>query len=137
MMSETSCSHSHSWRVDETHIIINGRWFYFYRAIDSYGITLDIELRKHRDYQSAYHFLKRLMATKNHQCSKYCNNLIEQDHRLIKNVCVKSSGFQSLRMISKVLNRIEVMYQQHKAGQRELNLFGLSSLKSLIELLVN
>ena len=33
------------------------------RAIDSHGLTLDFELRKHRDYQSAYHFLKRLLTT--------------------------------------------------------------------------
>lgn len=70
---------------------------------------LDFELRKYRDYQSAYHFLRNLwlsklfgywdqyggtlkaikqvikdglLATENHQCSKYRNNLIEQDYRL-------------------------------------------------------
>ncbi len=92
---------------------------------------LDFEIRSHRDYQSAYHFLRcllitygcpnclatdqyggtlkaikqvikdRLLATENHQCSKYRNNLIEQDHRLIKHVLVKSSGFQSLRTATK------------------------------------
>ncbi|EKQ02376.1 hypothetical protein LCA32G_0282 [Lacticaseibacillus paracasei] len=30
-----------------------------YGAIDSSGLTLDFELRKHRDYAAAYHFLKR------------------------------------------------------------------------------
>lgn len=78
------CSHSQRWRVDETYIKIKDRWGYFYRAIDSYDLTLDFELRQYRDYQSAYHFLKRLLAKKNHQCSKYRNNLIEQDHRLKK-----------------------------------------------------
>ena len=77
--------------------------------IDSNGLTLDFELRKHRDYAAAYHFLKRLLTTNGrpdrlvtdqyratlkavkhlmkqdylsksaHQCSKYRNNLIEQD----------------------------------------------------------
>lgn len=56
-------SHSQSWRVDEIYIRIKGRWCYFYRAIDSHGLTLDFELRKHSDYQSAYHFLKRLLTT--------------------------------------------------------------------------
>lgn len=159
-------THSQSWRVDETYIKIKGRWHYFYRAIDSHGLTLDFELRKHRDYQSAYHFLKRLLTTygrpdclvtdqyagtlkaikqvikdgllvkANHQCSKYRNNLIEQDHRLIKHVLVKSSGFQSLRTALKTLSGIEVMHQLHKVSQREPSLFGFSSSQSLIELLV-
>ena len=34
-----------------------------YRAIDSNGLTLDFELRKHRDYVAAFHFLKRLLTT--------------------------------------------------------------------------
>ena len=165
------CSHSQSWRVDETYIKINGRWCYFYRAIDSHGLTLDFELRKHRDYQSAYHFLRRLLTTygcpnclvtdqyggtlkaikqvikdgllaaENHQCSKYRNNLIEQDHRLIKHVLVKSSGFQSLRTAVKNLSGIEVMHQLmhqlHKTSQREPNIFGFSALQSLNELLAN
>lgn len=56
-------SPSQSWRVDETYIKINGRWCYFYRAIDSHGLTLDFELRQHRDYQVRYNFLKRLLTT--------------------------------------------------------------------------
>ena len=39
---------------------IKGRWHYLYRAIDADGLTLDIWLRKKRDTQAAYAFLKRL-----------------------------------------------------------------------------
>lgn len=56
-----SISYGQSWRVDETYIKSNGRWCYFYRAIDSHVLTLDYEWREHRDYQSFYHFLKRLL----------------------------------------------------------------------------
>lgn len=154
-------SNSQSWRVDETYIKVKGRWCYFYRAIDSHGLTLDFELRKYRDYQSSYHFLKRLLTTygrsnclvtdqygatlkaikqvikdgllkkENHQCSKYRNNLIEQDHRLIKRVLVKSAGFQTLRTAARTLAGIEVMHQLHKISQREPNLFGFSSSQAL------
>ncbi|MFS1213839.1 DDE-type integrase/transposase/recombinase, partial [Enterococcus lactis] len=41
-------------------IKIKGRWHYLYRAIDADGLTLDIWLRKKRDTQAAYAFLKRL-----------------------------------------------------------------------------
>lgn len=158
---------SQSWRMDETYLKIIGRWYYFYRAIDNHGLTLDFELRCHRNYQSAYHFLKQLLTIygrpdclvtdqydgtlktikqvikdgllteKNHQCSKYRNNLIEQDHRLIKHVLVKSSGFQSLRTALKTLSGIEVVHQLHKISQREPNLFGFSVFQSLTELLAN
>lgn len=36
-------------------------------------------------------------------CSKYRNNLIEQDYRLIKRVLVKSAGFQTLLTAAKIL----------------------------------
>ncbi|PCF83065.1 DDE-type integrase/transposase/recombinase, partial [Staphylococcus intermedius] len=38
-----------------------GKWCYLYRAIDADGHTLDIWLRKKRDNQSAYAFIKRLI----------------------------------------------------------------------------
>ena len=93
---------------------IKGRWHYLYRAIDADGLTLDIWLRKKRDTQAAYAFLKRLhkqfgeskaivtdkapslgsafrklqsvgLYTKTeHRTVKYLNNLIEQDHQPIK-----------------------------------------------------
>ena len=99
-----------SWRMDETYIKIKGRWHYLYRAIDADGLTSDIWLRKKRDTQAAYAFLKRLhkqfgepkaivtdkapslgsafrklqsvgLYTKTeHRTVKYLNNLIEQDH---------------------------------------------------------
>ena len=47
--------------MDETYIKIKGRWHYLYRAIDADGLTLDIWLRKKRDTQAAYAFLKRLV----------------------------------------------------------------------------
>ena len=101
----------YSWKMDETYIKIKGRWHYLYRAIDADGLTLDIWLRKKRDTQAAYAFLKRLhkqfgepkaivtdkapslgsafrklqsvgLYTKTeHRTVKYLNNLIEQDHR--------------------------------------------------------
>ncbi|KAF3303858.1 DDE-type integrase/transposase/recombinase, partial [Carnobacterium sp. PL17GRE32] len=37
------------------------KWHYLYRAIDADGLTLDIWLRKKRDTQAAYAFLKRLV----------------------------------------------------------------------------
>ncbi|EME3594890.1 IS6-like element IS1216 family transposase, partial [Enterococcus faecium] len=51
----------YSWKMDETYIKIKGKWHYLYRAIGADGLTLDIWLRKKRDTQAAYAFLKRLV----------------------------------------------------------------------------
>lgn len=50
-----------SWRMDETYIKVEGKWHYLYRAIDSFGLTIDIWLRKKRDGQAAYAFFKRIV----------------------------------------------------------------------------
>lgn len=46
------------WKMGETYIKIKGKWHYLYRAIDTDGLTLNIWLRKRRDTQAAYAFLK-------------------------------------------------------------------------------
>ena len=109
----------YSWKMDETYIKIKGKWHYLYRAIDADGLTLDIWLRKKRDTQAAYAFLKRLVKQfdepkvvvtdkapsitsafkkledgfyqgTEHRTIKYLNNLIEQDHRPVKRDAINS-----------------------------------------------
>src|SRR5215204_1598230 len=48
-----------SWRVDETHIRVRGRWTYLYRAVDRQGLTVDFLLGEHRDIAAAKRFFKR------------------------------------------------------------------------------
>ncbi|AOM14308.1 IS6 family transposase [Bacillus thuringiensis] len=50
-----------TWHLDETYIQVKGEWRYLYCTIDQEGYTLDIQLRKTRDYQAAYMFMKRLV----------------------------------------------------------------------------
>ncbi len=49
------------WYLDETYIKGKDEWRYLYRGIDREGYTLNIQLRKTRDHQSAYMFMKRLV----------------------------------------------------------------------------
>lgn len=118
------------------YIKIKGRWHYLYRAIDADGLTLDIWLRKKRDTQEAYAFLKRLhkqfgqprvivtdkapsigsafrklqrngLYTKTeHRTVKYLNNLIEQDHRPIKR---RNKFYRSLRTASSTIKGMETI----------------------------
>ncbi|EOP72656.1 hypothetical protein KOW_01224 [Bacillus cereus VDM006] len=133
-----------SWKMDETYIKVKGKWCYLYRAIDKEGQTLDIQLRKKRDTQAAYAFMKRLVQTfgeptvlttdkapsllcalkklkmkgfnKNttHSTIKHFNNYIEQDHRHVKHRFAKSSGFQTLRHASRTIKGIETVHALYK-----------------------
>ncbi len=47
--------------MDDTYIKVKGEWCYVYRVIDSDDHTLDFQLRKTRDHQGAYMFMKRLV----------------------------------------------------------------------------
>ncbi|PXC97469.1 IS6 family transposase [Listeria monocytogenes] len=143
----------YSWKMDETYIKIKGRWHYLYRAIDADGLTLDIWLRKKRDTQAAYAFLKRLhkqfgepkaivtdkapslgsafrklqsvgLYTKTeHRTVKYLNNLIEQDHRPIKR---RNKFYQSLRTASSTIKGMETIRGIYKKNRRNGTLFGFS-----------
>ncbi|WP_141523080.1 IS6 family transposase, partial [Bacillus toyonensis] len=133
-----------AWHLDETYIKVKGEWCYLYRAIDKDGYTLDIQLRKTRDHQAAYMFMKRLVKVfgeptvlitdkapallcalkklrKNgfykhttHCTIKHLNNFIEQDHRHVKRRFVKSAGFQSIRYASRTLKGIETVHALYK-----------------------
>nr|WP_240523192.1 IS6 family transposase [Bacillus cereus] len=132
------------WHLDETYIKVKGEWRYLYRAVDNDGHTLDFRIRKTRDHQAAYMFMKLLVKTfgeptvlttdkapallcafkklkKNgfygstkHCTVKHINNRIEQDHRHVKRRFVKSSGFQTLRHASRTLKGIETIHALYK-----------------------
>ncbi|HDR5354461.1 TPA: IS6 family transposase [Bacillus thuringiensis] len=154
----------HAWHLDETYIKVKGEWCYLYRAIDSDGNTLDIQLRKTRDHQAAYMFMKRLVKAfgeptvlttdkapallcafkklkhngfyvhTKHCTVKHLNNLIEQDHRHVKRRFSKSSGFQSIRHASRTIKGIETIQAIYKQKRSHIPDFSFSTYKELQEL---
>ncbi|MEK4503875.1 IS6 family transposase [Bacillus sp. FSL R12-0069] len=152
------------WHLDETYIKVKGEWRYLYRAIDTEGHTLDIQLRKKRNHQAAYMFMKRLVKAfgeptilttdkapallcalkklKNngfylhtkHCTVKHFNNFIEQDHRHIKRRFVKSAGFQNLRHASRTLKGIETIHAIYKQKRSQIPDFSFSTYKELQQL---
>lgn len=120
-------AHAKSWRIDETYIRVKGRWAYLYRAIDSNGFILDFELKKYRDYTAAKQLVKQNhFSSSAHQCFKYRNNLIEQDHRFMKRHRVRSASFHSLRTASATLSGVKIVHAIHKRTRRALSLIGFS-----------
>lgn len=111
---------------------------------DKAGYTLDIQLRKKLDYQAAYAFMKRLIKmfreptfltienapallcafkelkeegfyTHTTHCTiKHLNNLIEQDHRHVKQHFAKSARFQNIRHASRTIKEIEAIHALYK-----------------------
>ena len=139
--------------MDETYIKIKGEWHYLYRAFDADGLTLDIWLRKKRNTQAAYAFLKRLVKqfgeprvlvtdkapsiksafkklkeqgfyqATEHRTVKYLNNLIEQDHRPIKR---RNKFYRSLRTASTTIKGMETIRGLYKKSRKECLLFDFS-----------
>jgi len=51
-----------SWRMDETYIKIRGKNYYYYRAVDTDGKTIDFFLSEKRDLKAAKAFLDKAIA---------------------------------------------------------------------------
>ncbi|PGC44768.1 IS6 family transposase [Bacillus toyonensis] len=162
---EKNSTPHHAWHIDETYIKVKSEWCYLYRAIDSDGHTLDSQLRKTRDHQAAYMFMKRLVqafgeptiltsdkapallcafkklkkngfyARTKHCTIKHLNNLIEQDHRHVKRRFVKSSGFQNLRHASRTIKGIETIHALYKQRQSLQRASAFSTYNELQQLL--
>ena len=132
-----------SWRMDETYIKVNGQWRYLYRAVDRLGQTVDFLLTAQRDMAAARRFFERAIglhdvpekitidksgantaavraliddrgASIELRQSKYLNNLVEQDHRVIKRRVRSMLGFKSFRSATKILAGIETMHMIKK-----------------------
>ncbi|WP_374221014.1 IS6 family transposase [Bacillus cereus group sp. N21] len=152
-----------SWKMDETYIKVKGKWCYLYRVIDKEGHTLDIQLRKKRDTQAAYSFIKRLVqifgeptvlttdkapsllcALKKlkkqgfythtiHYTAKHLNNLIEQDHRHVKRRFARSSGFQSSPCFR--IETVHALYKQRRSLQSDSVFSTYNELQQLLTIL--
>ncbi|GLV67118.1 hypothetical protein Bmyc01_57870 [Bacillus mycoides] len=155
-----------SWKIDETYIKVKGKCCYLSRAIDIEEHTLNIQLRKKRDHQAAYAFMKRLVKMfgeptvlttdkapallcafkklrekgfckhTTHCTIKYLNNLIAQDHRQVKHCFAISAEFQSIRYASRTIKGIETVHALYKQRRGLQTDFAFSVYHELQQLLV-
>jgi putative transposase len=124
------------WRMDETYVKVKGQWRYLYRAVDKEGDTVDFLLTMRRQRISAQLFLIKAIVNngkpelinidksgpnaaaiklynrrnysniKIRQC-KYLNNIIEQDHRMIKWRIMQGLGFKEFESAKRTIAGIE------------------------------
>jgi putative transposase len=122
---------------------IKGKWAYLYRAVDKEGQTVDFLLTPQRDRAAAEAFLRKAIGSqglpekitieqsgsnaaaitrynKTHKPaiiirhSKYLNNIVEQDHRLVKRITRPLLGFKSFWAACCTIAGIEVMHAIRK-----------------------
>ena len=62
-----------SWRVDETYILVKGKWKYLYPAVDSEGKTLDFLLSAKRDAVAAERFFRKTLKAAHNQAPRVIN----------------------------------------------------------------
>ena len=62
-----------SWPVDETHIRVQGKWTYLYRAVDSTGASIDFLLSARRDAAAAKRFFQKALSSPNHPTPRVIN----------------------------------------------------------------
>jgi transposase-like protein len=136
-----------SWRMDETYVKVKGCWKYLYRAVDTTGGTVDFLLTAKRDRKAALWFLckatgqhgvpEKITIDKSGANTaalesfnaengpdieirkiKYLNNIVEQDHRVIKRVVRPMLGFKSFRSSAATIAGIELMHINRKGQLR-------------------
>jgi transposase-like protein len=117
-----------SWRTDEPYIKVGGRWVYLYRAVDKAGLTVDFFLSRNRDVNAAslcaasHRAVGEMKETGELsqrvrvRSSQYLNNLIEQDHRRVKQRVRPMLGFKRFDNAAVSISGIELA-EKIKKGQ--------------------
>jgi IS6 family transposase len=116
-----------SYRVDETYIKINKQWYYLYRAVDSQGQTLDFLLSPTRDAEAAERFFRKVLRAAHTTVPRvitvdknaaYLNNMVEQDHRIVKRRVDPGLRFGAFATAQRTLQGYEALHMIRK-GQLE------------------
>jgi putative transposase len=148
------------WRMDETYIKVKGQWRYLYRAVDKEGNTVDFLLTKKRQRMSAQSFLikainnngvpeiinidksgsntgaikvynKRSYSNIEIRQCKYLNNIVEQDHRMIKWRVQIGLGFKEFESARRTISGIELIRMLKKKQMRQMEESSYDSFKLL------
>jgi len=98
------------WRLDETYIKVKGEWRFLIKAIESNVKPELINIDKSGANTAAIKLYNRRNYSniKIRQC-KYLNNIVEQDHRMIKWRIMLGLGFKEFESAKRTIAGIEVI----------------------------
>jgi IS6 family transposase len=109
-----------SWRVDETYIRVRGRWCYFYRAMDSTGVTIDFLLSAMRDAAAAERLFRKALSDPSHSQPRVINT---DKSRLYDSAIavVKAEGTLRRRCRHRPVQYLNnILEQDHRAIKRRV-----------------
>src|SRR3954454_16313361 len=140
-----------SYRVDETYVKVKGKDRYLYRAVDSTGQTIDFLLTAKRDAVAAKRFFRKMFSAEGNpmarvinveknpaavralkaegwlprrvqlrQC-RYLNNVVEQDHQVVKKRLWLDKGYGSFQSAWRTLQGIGAVHMIRKGRVRWLS----------------
>ena len=109
------------WFIDETYVMVAGRWIYLHRAVDQHGQVIDVLVSTRRDTTAARAFFARalrcatapvevttdrapvyprvvheLVPRARHVVEQYANNIVEADHGRLKSRLRPMRGLKRL-----------------------------------------
>jgi len=146
-----------SWYVDETYVKVGGNWHYLYRAIDRDGNLVDCRLSERRDLDAASAFFCKALEVADapdrvttdkhnaypravreelgdgvtHRTNAYLNNLIEQDHRGIKQRYGPMRGFGAFHTASRFCMAFEELRSYYRPTRTRGELVSLQARREL------
>jgi putative transposase len=135
------------WHLDEVYITINGKIHYLWRAVDQYGVVLDILVTSRRDARAATRFFRkllkdlehaprvlvtdklgsyrvahrRLMPGVEHRRSKYLNNRAENSHQPTRQRERAMKRFTSARHAQRFLSAFSGISPHFRPGRHRLS----------------
>ena len=128
---------SHRWHIDEVHAKIAGKKCYIWRAVDEYGVVIDIYVSKRRNKKAARDFFTKALASEpksnptkvtsdrlssyksvvkdlapkaKHIRGKWLNNRVENSHIPVRTRERKMKKFKSHKHAQSFLDRFELIY---------------------------
>lgn len=139
----------HKWHLDEMRVLIKGKVFWLWRAVDEEGNVLDILMQSRRNKGAAKKFIKKLLKkqgygprvmvtdklksyaaakkeilpTAEHRQHKGLNNRAENSHQLTRLREKKMRCFKSVGGAQKFLAASELIYQHTQPKRHQLPAF--------------
>ena len=147
-----------SWYVDETYIKVKGSWCYLYRAIDRDGSLVDCRSIETRDMEGARAFFREALSVTEtkpervirdghdsypgaikkelgedvlHRTNRYLNNLIEQDHRGIKQRYRPLRGFGAFDSAARFCRAYDELRNFYRPSRKRGHVVSLSDRRKI------
>jgi putative transposase len=110
---------SNHWHLDEMAVVIRGRHFWLWRAVDNEGEVLDFLIQSRRDAKAAIRLLKKLLKRQGFAPSRIVTDKLRSYRSAFQRLGLAARHDRGLR----AKNRAENSHQPVRRGERKMQLF--------------